>query len=100
MARHLSNQQRIERMAEEAEIEAQEKEQKTEVRKASRSRKTAPAQKRMKFVWSVVDEKSKEVASFPYREKDAAEARAAELSAKTGKAHKVNAVRVPMAEDE
>ncbi len=100
MARRLSNQQRIERMAEEASIEAQDKEQKTEVRKASRSRKTAPVQKRMKFIWSVVDENSKEVASFPYREKGEAEARAAQLSEKTGKTYAVNPVRVPMADNE
>ena len=100
MAKHLSNRQRIERMAEEASIEAEDKEQeakdkeegaeeeepKPTVRKASRSRKTAPKQKRMKFVWKVVDENSKEIASFPYPAKDAAEARASELSGKTGEA--------------
>ena len=96
MAKRLSNRQRIERMAEEASIKAEEKEPKTSVRKASGSRKTAPKQKRMKFIWSVVDEKSKEIASFPYPGKCEAEARAAELSEKTGKAHTVNLVRVPM----
>ncbi len=100
MAKRLSNRQRIDRMAEEASIEAEEKEPKTEVRKASRSKKTAPKPKRMKFIWSVVDANSKEVASFPYPAKDAAEARAAELSEKTGKAHTVNCVRVPMEADE
>ena len=100
MAKRLSNRQRIERMAEEASIEAEEKEPKTVVRKASRSRKTAPAQKRMKFIWTVVDENSKEIASFPYPGKSEAEARAAELSEKTGKAHTVNCVRVPMGDDE
>ena len=107
MAKRLSNKQRIERMAEEASIEAEEKEQgaedkepKPSVRKASRSRKTSPTQKRMKFVCRVVNENSKEMASFPYREKCEAEARASELSEKTGKAHTVNLVRVPMADDE
>ncbi len=100
MARRLSNKQRIERMAEEASIEAEEKEPKTPVRKASGSRRTAPKPKRMKFVWSVVDENSKEIASFPYPAKGEAEARAAELSAKTGKVHKVDCVRVPMGDDE
>ncbi len=100
MARRLSNRQRIERMAEEASVEAEEKEPKTGVRKASSSRKTSPKQKRMKFVWSVVDENSKEIASFPYPAKGEAEARASELSKKTGKAHTVNCVRVPMEDDE
>jgi hypothetical protein len=107
MAKRLSNRQRIERMAEEASIEAEDKEQgaedrepKTRVRKASGSRKTAPKQKRMKFIWRVVDENSKEMASFPYPGKCEAEARASELSQKTGKAHTVNCVRVPMEDDE
>ena len=113
MAKRLSNRQRIERMAEEASIEAEDKEQAAEdkeqgprirnqnrVRKASRSRKTAPKQKRMKFIWSVVDANSKEIASFPYPAKDEAEARASELSEKTGKSHTVNAVRVPMEDNE
>ncbi len=107
MAKRLSNRQRIERMAEEASIKAEDEEQgaedkeaKPSVRKASRSRKTAPKQKRMKFIWSVVDEKSKEMASFPYPAKGEAEARASELSEKTGKAHTVNLVRVPMEDNE
>ncbi len=100
MAKRLSNRQRIERMAEEASIEAEDKEPKTEVRKASRSRKTASIPKRMKFIWQVVDANSKEMASFPYPGKCEAEARASELSEKTGKAHTVNLVRVPMADDE
>ncbi len=100
MAKRLSNRQRIDRMAEEASIKAEDTEAKPEVRKASRSKKTAPKPKRMKFIWSVVDEKSKEIASFPYPAKGEAEARAAELSEKTGKAHTVNCVRVPMADEE
>jgi hypothetical protein len=104
MVKRLSNRQRIERMAEEASIEPEDKEPKKEpktgVRKASGSRKTSPKQKRMKFIWTVVDESSKEKASFPYPAKGEAEARAAELSEKTGKAHTVNCVRVPMEDDE
>jgi len=100
MAKRLSNRQRIERMAEEASIKAEDKEPNTEVRKASRSRKTAPTPKRMKFIWQVVDANSKEVAVFPYPGKSEAEARASELSEKTGKAHTVNLVRVPMADGE
>jgi hypothetical protein len=102
MAKRLSNKQRIERMAEELskETEDKDKEPKPTVRKTARSRKTAPAQKRMKFIWKVVDPNAREIASFPYREKPEAEARAAELSEKTGKAHTVNPVRVPMEDNE
>jgi hypothetical protein len=107
MAKRLSNRQRIERMAEEASIEAENKEQGAQaaesvpgVRKPVRSRKTAAKQRRMKLVWRVVDQSSREVASFPYREKPEADARAAALSEKTGKTHTVNAVRVPMGDDE
>ena len=114
MAKRLSNRQRIERMAEEASIEAEDKEQEAEdkeqaveekepkpsVRKASGSKKAAPKPKRMKFVWKVVDANSKEIASFPYPAKGEAEARAAELSEKTGKTHTVNPVRVPMEDNE
>jgi hypothetical protein len=106
MAKRLSNRQRIERMAEEASTEAENREQGAEdkesqptVRKA-RAKKAAPKQKRMKLVWRVVDQSSREVASFPYREKPEADVRAAELSQKTGKTHTVNAVRVPMGDDE
>lgn len=100
MAKRLSNKQRIERMAEEAAIKAEDKEPKKDVRKESGSRKTSPTHKRMKFIWKVVDANAKEVASFPYQGQSAAEARAAELSAKTGTVHTVNRVRVPMEDDE
>ncbi|MGE5296612.1 MAG: hypothetical protein ACM3VT_17465 [Solirubrobacterales bacterium] len=107
MAKRLSNRQRIERMAEEASVEAEEKEQgaeekepKPRVRKASSSRKAAPKPIRMKIVWKVLDDKSKEIAVFPYPKEDEAKARAAELSEKTGKTHTVDRARVPMGDDE
>jgi hypothetical protein len=101
-------------MAEEASVEAEEKEQatedeeqgteekapKTRVRKASGSKKAAPKERRMKFVWKVFDANSKEVASFPYPAKGEAQARASELSEKTGKAHRVDNIRVPMEDNE
>ncbi len=43
---------------------------------------------------------SPDSASFPYPGKGEAEARASELSEKTGRAHTVNLVRVPMEDDE
>lgn len=100
MPRRQSNRQRIERMAEEASMKAKEKEVKTSSRKAPASKRASPKRQRMKFIWQVVDANSKAIADFPYREKDAAEARAAELSETTGKTHSVNRVRVPMEDDE
>jgi hypothetical protein len=100
MMKRLSNKERIERMAEEASINVEDQEPKTDVRKASRSRKTLPIRKRMKFVWRVVDWNSKQIASFPYAGESDAQARASELSEKTGKAHTVSRVRVPMESDE
>jgi hypothetical protein len=87
-------------MAEEASMKAKEQEAKTSSRKAPASKRASPRQQRMKFIWKVVDENSKVIADFPYREKDAAEARVAELSETTGKTHSVNRVRVPMEDDE
>jgi len=81
-------------------MKAKEKEAKTSSRKASASKRATPRQKRMKFIWKVVDENSEAIACFPYREKDATEARTAELSETTGKTHFVNRVRVPMEDDE
>ena len=100
MPKRLSNKQRMERMAEEASMKAKEKEAKTSSRKAPASKKAAPRPQRMKFIWQVINENSKAIADFPYREKDAAEARAAELSETKGKTHSVNRVRVPMEDDE
>jgi len=87
-------------MAEGASIKVEDKELKKDVRKASGSRKTSPTQKRMKFIWKVIDANSKEVASFPYQAQSEAEARASELFEKTCKLYIVNRVLVPMENDE
>jgi len=89
-----------EQAAEDKEQPAEEKEPKPRVRKASGSKKAAPKEKRVKLVWKVFDANSKEIATFPYPAKDEAEARATELSEKTGKAHRVDSVRVPMEDTE
>ena len=72
-------------------MKAKEKEAKTSSRKAPTSKRSSPRRQRMKFIWQVVDANSKAIADFPYREKDAAEARAAELSETKGKTHFVSA---------
>ena len=61
------------------------------------AKKTASAQ-RMKAVWKVFNDNFREVGCFPYPEKAAAEAKAAQLTRKTGKEHFVNAIKVPMAD--
>ena len=98
MPRRLSNKERIERRAQEAAIKADEK--KKPAKKAGTSKKAAAPPQRMKIVWKVFNNNIKEVACFPYPEKDQADARAAQLSKKTGKEHFVNAIKVPMADDE
>jgi hypothetical protein len=100
MAKRLSNRQRIERMAEEVSIKAEDKEPQAVVQKASRSRKAPPKQIRMKIVWKVLDENSREIACYPYPEEAKAQAQAAELSEKTGKKHRVDRARVPMGDNE
>ena len=105
MAKRASNRERIARRAAEAKISAEEKTaaKKTVKKKAgtvrSRRKKADPA-KRMKFVWKVFNDNFKEVACFPYPEKEAADAKAAQLTKKTGKEHFVNSIKVPMADDE
>ena len=99
MAKRSSNRERILRLAQEAALAAKEKKAKKAKKKPARAKKTAPKQ-RMKFVWKVFNNNAKEVACFPYPEKAHAEAKAAELTQKTGKEHFVNSIKVPMADDE
>ncbi len=100
MPKRLSNRERIERRAQEAALKAEEKKAAKKKRKrAGTAKKTEPPQ-RMKIVWKVFDNNIKEVACFPYPEKDQADARAAQLTKKTGKEYFVNAIKVPMTDDE
>ena len=103
MAKRSSNRERIQRRAQEAALAAEEKKAKKKragtKKKRAGATKTAPPQ-RMKFVWKVFNNNVREVACFPYPEKAQAEAKAAELTKKTGKEHFVNSIKVPMADDE
>ena len=66
--------------------------------KAKSSRAAKPAA-RMRIVWTVMNDAYKAVATFDYTQKEAAEARAAELTAKGRGTHFVQRTKEPMPED-
>jgi hypothetical protein len=66
--------------------------------KAKSSRAAKPAA-RMRIVWTVMNDAYKAVATFEYTQKEAAEARAAELTAKGRGTHFVQRTKEPMPED-
>ena len=116
MAKRMSNKERIQRKASEAAAEAKEKaaKKKTKTTKTTKTAKkktakkkttsrasssSASSGKRQKVVWKVYNSSFKEVASFPYPEKNDAEATATKLTKKSGQNHFVNAATVPMDEE-
>jgi hypothetical protein len=66
--------------------------------KAKSARSSKPAA-RMRIVWVVMNDAYKPVGTFQYNQKEAAEARAAELTAKGKGAHYVTKEKEPMPED-
>jgi hypothetical protein len=90
----------MERLAEENEAAELEKAKKKKKKAPARKKKVAAAPRREKTVWAVYSPTYKELASYPYPEKNKAEAHAAKLTKKTGNPHFVNATKVPMADDE
>lgn len=66
--------------------------------KAKSSRAAKPAT-RMRIVWSVLNDAFKTVATFDYTQKEAAEAKAAELTARGKGVHFVQRTKEPMPED-
>jgi hypothetical protein len=66
--------------------------------KAKSSRSSKPAA-RMRIVWAVLNDAFKPVGTFEYSQKDAAEARAAELTAKGKGTHFVQRTKEPMPQD-
>ena len=54
---------------------------------------------RMRIVWAVVNDAFKTVGTFPFAEKEAAEARAAELTAKGKGTHFLQRLKEPMPDD-
>ncbi len=115
MAKRMSNRERIQRQAMEIAATEKEKEEKTATKKTttkkktakkktatkkktagSTTKKTAATAKRLRIVWTVFDDRLKEVASFPYPEKEAADKKAAALTKKSGKDHVVRPNKVAM----
>jgi hypothetical protein len=66
--------------------------------KSKSSRSSKPAA-RMRIVWAVLNDAFKPVSTFEYSQKEAAEARAAELTAKGKGTHFVQRTKEPMPED-
>jgi len=94
MVKRMTSKERIMQMAEEA---AACKEKKVEKKKKATTRKKkVETIKRYKAVWKVFDGGYKEVACFPYSEKDEAYARADELTKKKKNNHFVNEIKVSM----
>jgi len=101
----MSNSERIREKA--AEAAAAEKEKKQKKKKVAKKKKKTTSRKkatkatmRHKLIWVIFDESYKEVARFPYPEKDKAEAKAKELAKKKDKKFLVRDVKVPMEDDE
>lgn len=67
--------------------------------KSKSSRSSSKPTARMRIVWAVLNDAFKPVATFEYTQKEAAEARAAELTAKGKGTHFVQRTKEPMAED-
>ncbi len=111
MKKRVSSQERLQRMALEAELTAKEKAEekgKKKVKKktgktagkstTTRARKTVASSPRMKMAWKVFNAQGKEVAAFPYPKKDEADAKAVGLTARSKKEHRVRPVKVPIDE--
>ena len=99
MAKRASNKDRIRAKALEADAKADEKKEAAAKPKAKAKKKKVTSEKssvRLMVLWKVYNPLFKEVAAFPYRDKDKAEAKAAELSEKYGKEYTVRDDKVPM----
>jgi hypothetical protein len=67
--------------------------------KTTKATKAAKPSARMRIVWTVVNDAFKTVGTFPFAEREAAEARAAELTAKGKGVHFIQKVKEPMPDD-
>jgi hypothetical protein len=94
MVKRRSSKEKILQMAEEAVAGIKEKSEKK--KKATPRKKKVETIKRYKAVWKVFNDSCKEVACFPYSEKDEAYARADDLTKKKNNNHFVNEIKVPM----
>jgi hypothetical protein len=93
MAR-MSNRDRIARAAEEAKLAAKEK----ATKKASGTGARRTKDVRMKVIWEVCDGSGKVMQSFPYPDKERAEAETEARTRSTGRTHILRPTKVPMDE--
>jgi len=100
MVKRVSSKERLQQMAEEAEAGEELKAEK-KTKKAATTKKVAKSViKREKVVWKIFDASYKEVACFPYSEKDEAFAKLEERKQKKSTtSFFINEVKVPMEDD-
>jgi hypothetical protein len=105
----MSSRDRIERLAAEADIAAREKTEaarekaeQPKTKSAAKSTKkkagSVASASRQKVVWKIFNVNYKEVAVYPYAQKQDADAMAAKLTTESGQSHFVNSVKVPLEE--
>ena len=94
MTNRMSSKERIRQLADESVAKEQEKKEKKT--KTPTGKKEAVTVKQNKIVWKVFDAGYKEMACFPFPEKEKAYEAAEDLSKKNSKKYFVNNVSVPM----
>jgi hypothetical protein len=100
MVKRMTSKERLQQMAEEAEAGEELKAEKKK-KKATTTKKVAKSIiKREKVVWKIFDASYKEVACFPYAQKDDAFAKLEERKLKKSTVNFfINEVKVPMEDD-
>ena len=97
MVKRMTSKERIMQMAGETVAGKEKKAEKK--KKATTRKKKVETVKRYKAVWKVFDTGYKEVACFPYSEKDEANAKAKDLTRKKNNNHFVNEIKVLMKDE-
>jgi hypothetical protein len=97
MVKRMTSKERIMQMAGETVAGKEKKAEKK--KKATTRKKKVETVKRYKAVWKVFDTSYKEVACFPYSEKDEANAKAKDLTRKKNNNHFVNEIKVLMKDE-
>ena len=101
MVNRMTSKERLQQMAEEAEAGEEQKAEKKKKKATTTTKKAAKSViKREKVVWKIFDASYKEIACFPYSEKDEAFAKLEERKQKKSTTtFFVNEVKVPMEDD-
>ena len=100
MVKRMTSKERLQQMAEEAAAGEEQKAEKKK-KKATTTKKVAKSIiKREKVVWKIFDASYKEIACFPYAQKDEAFAKLEERKLKKSTVNFfINEVKVPMEDD-